>query len=234
MACLVSGKAFGKQFNLSSGVLDLIMKSWSEGTAKQYAPYLRRWFSFCSENGLMGQLNADVASGAKFLTRYFRKFSCKYSSVNTTRPALSSILTATVNRCTFGEQPLIKRLLRRMFKERPIFPRYTVAYDIKYVLDYVKKFSISSETSLELTSKILATMMCLLGGQRLQTLASLSTDYMYLNNSVCVFYISKLIKTSRPKFHQQPIEFKAYPHDVSLCLVALIKLYLDKNSSTKT
>ena len=77
-------------------------------------------------------------------------------------------------------------------------------------------------------------MMCLLSGQRLQTLASLSTDYMYLNNSVCVFYISKLKKTSRPKFHQQPIEFKAYPHDVSLCLVALIKLYLDKNSSTKT
>ena len=46
------------------------MKSWSEGTAKQYA-HLKRWFSFCSENGLQ-PFNADVTSGAEFLTQYFR------------------------------------------------------------------------------------------------------------------------------------------------------------------
>ena len=33
MACLVSGKALGSS-SISSGVLDLIMKSWSEGTTK--------------------------------------------------------------------------------------------------------------------------------------------------------------------------------------------------------
>ena len=76
-------------------------------------------------------------------------------------------------------------------------------------------------------------MMCLLSGQRSQTLVSLSTDFTYLNNSGCVFYISKLLKTSRPKSHQQPIEFKAYPHDVSLCEVALIKLYLDKTAALR-
>ena len=75
--------------------------------------------------------------------------------------------------------------------------------------------------------------MCLLSGQRLQTLVSLSTDCIYLNNSGCVFYISKLLKTSRPKSHQQPIESKAYPHDVSLCAVALIKLYLDKTAELR-
>ena len=89
------------QFNLPSGVLDLIMKSWSEGKTKQYAPHLRRWFSFCSENGLQ-PLNADVTSGAKFLTQYFRKSSCEYSSVNTARSDLSPILPE-VNRFTFGD-----------------------------------------------------------------------------------------------------------------------------------
>ena len=74
-------------------------------------------------------------------------------------------------------------------------------------------------------------MMCLLSGQRSQTLASLSTDCMHLNNTGCAFYISKLLKTSSPKSHQQPIEFKAYPHDVSLRVVALIKLYLDKTAA---
>ena len=94
-------KSFGKQFNLSSGVLDLIIKSWSEGTTKQYALHLRRWFSFCSENGLQ-PLNADVTSGAEFLTPCFRKSSCEYSSVNTARSPLSSILPGVYG-FTFGE-----------------------------------------------------------------------------------------------------------------------------------
>ena len=81
-----------------------------------------------------------------------------------------------------------------MFKERPTFPRYTVTYEIKYVLEYVKKCSITSGTSLELTSNFLATMMCLLSEQKSQTLVSLSTDCMYLNNSGCAFYILKLLK----------------------------------------
>ena len=189
-------KSFGKQFNLSSGVLDLIMKSWSEGMTKQYAPHLRRWFSLCIENGLQ-PLNAVVTSGAQFLTQCFRKTSCEYSSVNTARSALSSILPA-VNGFTFGEQPLIKMLLQGMFKERPIFPRYTVTYDVKHVLYYVKKCSIPTETSSELTSKILATMMCLLSGQRSQTVVSFSTDCMYLNNSGCLLHI-KVIKNFTSK-----------------------------------
>ena len=73
-------------------------------------------------------------------------------------------------------------------------------------------------------------MMCLLSRRRSQTLFSLSID---CNNSGCVFYISKLLKTSHPKSHQQPIESKAYPHNVSLCVVVLIKLYLDKTAALK-
>ena len=95
----------------------------------------------------------------------------------TARLGLPSILS-TVNRFTFREQPLIKKLLQGIFKERATFPRYTVTYGVKYVLDYVKKCSISNEMSLELTSKMLATMMCLLSGQKPQTLVSLSTSCM--------------------------------------------------------
>ena len=94
---------------------------------------------------------------------------------------MSTILPAT-NGFNFAEKSLIKRLLRGMFKKRSTFPSYVVTYDIMYTLD---------KTSLELTSKILKTMMCLLSGLRSQTLVSLSSGCMYLNNSRCVFYISK-------------------------------------------
>ena len=55
-------KKLGKEFNLSRGVLDLLVKSWSKITAKQYASHLR-WFSFCSENG-----PTDVTRCAEFMT----------------------------------------------------------------------------------------------------------------------------------------------------------------------
>ena len=37
----------------------------------------------------------------------------------------------------------------------------------------------------------------------------------------------------RPKSHQQLTECKAYLHDFTLCLVALIKLYLDKSAALR-
>ena len=84
------------------------------------SPHLRRWFSFCSENELQ-PLKADITSGAEFLTQYFGKSSCEYSSVNTAHSALSSILPA-INGFTFGEQPLIKRLLRGNVQGKTNFP----------------------------------------------------------------------------------------------------------------
>ena len=58
-------KSLGKQFNFSIGVLVLIMGSLIEGTTKQHAPHLRRWFSFYPEIGL-DLLTAGATSGAEF------------------------------------------------------------------------------------------------------------------------------------------------------------------------
>ena len=93
----------------------------------------------------------------------------------------------------------------------------------------------SSETSLALILKILAIIICVLSvfEHRSQILVSLSADCMYLNNSDCVFYISKLLKTSRPKSHQQPIWFKAYPYNVSLRVVGVFWLYHDKTAAPR-
>ena len=93
-------ESFSRHFNLPSVILDLIMKFWSEGTAKQYAPHLRRLLSFCSDG--LDSLNAGVLSGAEFVTRYFRKASCDNSSVNTVYSVLSFVLSA-VNGFTFDE-----------------------------------------------------------------------------------------------------------------------------------
>ena len=87
---------------------------------------------------------------------------------------------------------------------------------------YQKRY-ISSERSLELTSLIFTTMMCLASGQKSQTLVYSSiTVYTSIIQGVSL----------GQKSHHQLTECKAYPH-VSLCLLALIKLYLDKTSARK-
>ena len=72
--------------------------------------------------------------------------------------------------------------------------------------------------------------MCLLSGQRSQTLSSLK---MCIDEHRSIFYISKLLKSTRPGFHQHPLEFVAYPTDKCLCVVRLIRLYLRKISTLR-
>ena len=50
---------------------------------------------------------------------------------------------------------------------------------------------------------------------------------MELTESKCTFYVSQLLKTSRPGNHLAPLELKKYPLDINLCPVALTKRYLE-------
>ena len=209
-----------RQTKLSEEVID-ILKSWTCVTSKQYSPHIQRWCEFCSSRNL-NPFNATINDGAEFLTQYFLCSECEYSVINTARSALSSIFPSE-NGLTFGKQPIIQRLLKGMFKERPTFPRYTVICDVKPVFDFIKSLSCSDETSLEICTEALATLMCLVSGQRSQTLSSLKMDTMYTDEHRSIFYISKLLKSTRPGFQQHPLEFVAYP----------IRLYLRKTSTLR-
>ena len=64
-------------------------------------------------------------------------------------------------------------------------------------------------------------MLCFLSGQRAQTIEALNTDFIYVDEEIFVFYVPLLLKTSRPKFHQKPLEYKAY-HEKGICPVTFI------------
>lgn len=206
--------------DLSDNAVDLIMNSWSEGTQKQYSPHINKWFLYCQKHKI-DPFASSVNHGAEFLTNYFHE-GVGYSSVNTARSALSSIFP-TVNGISFGKHPLIVRLLKGMFKQRPALPRYTVTYDVAKVFKYIKDSY--PNMSLECLTKNLATLMCLLSGQRSQTMSVLNTKFMYIDDCQCIFYIASLLKTSRPGFHQQPLEFLKYS-DQNLCIINYINKYL--------
>lgn len=65
----------------------------------------------------------------------------------------------------FNEQPITKRLLRAKFKQRAIFPHYTMTltYHIMLSMFYIM---LSISDYLGIISEILVNLVCLLGGQR--------------------------------------------------------------------
>ena len=140
--------------------------------------------------------------------------------VNTARSTLSSALPEKM--VPLWQHPLIVRLLRGMFQQRPSLSRYTVTYNVAKVLQYISNSY--SEMSLEFMIKKLA-LMCILSGQRSQTMSLLNTNYMHVDENHCIFYIASLLKITRPGFDQHPLEFRRYT-DQSLCVITYVKQYL--------
>ena len=66
---------------LSEDATDILMKSWSFDTSKQYSPHILRLCDFCS-NWNSNPFNASLTDGAEFLTQYFLRSECKYSVIN--------------------------------------------------------------------------------------------------------------------------------------------------------
>ena len=221
-------KVFETQ-GLSERAIQLIMSSWSEGTKKQYAPHLFRWFEFCKNQKISNPFNASVNNGIEFLSDYFYNDNAGYSLMNTARSALSAVIPPFAG-MTFGNQPIVRRLLKGVFKERPSLPKYTVTYDVEQVFQFIRNLPDINSLSLELLTKCTAVLMCLLTGQRSQTIAFLDLDYMHLDQDKAVFYIPSLLKQSRPTFHQDPLEFKKFPEDDKICPLKFITNYINYTS----
>jgi len=194
---------------LSNAAIDIISSSLADGTSKQYKLYIDKWIQYCNRNNIPF-FKASIVQGVEFLTKLYHDSNGGYSTINTARSALSLIL-APIDGYTFGKQPLVQRFMRGIFKLRPSLPRYNSCFDAGHVLRYLQSMEPIDKISLEELSLRLVTLY----------------THMELTESKCTFYVSQLLKTSRPGNHLAPLELKKYPLDINLCPVALTKRYLE-------
>ena len=75
----------------------------------------------------------------------------------------------------------------------------------------------------------LATLFCLLSGQRDQTLSAIDVRFISLSEDRVICYISQILKTTKPTFHQSPIDFRSYPLCDSICPVKNMQAYLSRS-----
>ena len=216
--------------NLSSSAKEIIMASWRPGTGKQYHSYLGLWERFCAQKAIVVE-DASVENGIDFLASLYED-GLGYSAINTGRSALSSVLTSPGN-VTFGNHPLVSRFLKGVFELKPSLPRYHRIWDVSVVLRHLKNLEPVNALDLKVLMLKFTMLLCLLTGQRYQTLSKLDITLMQILPGKYVFTISEKLKTTRPGKHLEPIELTAFEPDINLCVVTHLNQYLVKTENLR-
>ena len=76
---------------------------------------------------------------------------------------------------------------------------------------------------MDLLTKKLCTLVCLLSGQRIQTINSLKVDRSVLAHGTYTFYIDAIQKITRPGRHQTPLVFQSFKPNEKLYIINCLK-----------
>ena len=198
---------------ISGQTAAVITSAWRQSTIKQYRPYLRKWEEYCGRRSA-DPFNPPLHLALDYPTELLQT-GIGYSAISTAKWAIASV-TGTVNGRDFASHPLVKKFMKGVFQRKPSLPRYRVTWSVGQVLSYLEQQTLSDISLKDLTLKV-TMLLCLLTGQRLQTLAAMHLDHTALNDHQCIFYINEVLKFSRPQKHIAPVTPRRYDVNTNLC-----------------
>ena len=211
----------------SQDTISIVLASWREGTKSQYQSSLNKWISYCDANDI-SVLSPDLPQALDFLSKLYNE-NASYSTINTAKSALSSLLQLDSD-IPFGQLPLVKRFMKGIFEQRPSFPKHQEIWDVKLVFDYFRtQPSVANLTLKELSMKT-TFLLCLLSGQRSQSIKLLDISHMNVLPDRYIFHISSKVKQTRPGKHLK-LEFITYPAEEKLCIVKHLNEYISRTST---
>ena len=120
----------------------------------------------------------------------------------------------------------VKRFMKRIFELRPVFPKYSRIWDVNQVLNYLKSMGSSVSISLKMLTLRFTMLLCLLAGQRCQTVHAMEIDYMDLSESKCILLLIIFSKTLSQELILNPLEYFAFEEDEQLCIISNLNDYL--------
>ena len=130
----------------------------------------------------------------------------KYGIIAVARSAISAILPK-INRQTFGNNHRVSRMIIGRFKLSPSLPKYVVTYDLDSILQYMDSLPANNVLSMNLLAKKVCTLLCLLSGQRSQTISSLKVDRSVLANATYTEWNIYNSKNSKAREISNPFGF---------------------------
>ena len=184
---VLSHKLFLQQHNIFS--IYVLLEKINLG--KRYNTVLQQWFDFCGREQT-SYLLPDVTSVLKFFTRLHEK-GCQYSSFTLAINALASVVTLR-GYTTLSNQPPIKCFIKGVYHLRLLKPKYSSIWDADILLRYWKQIEDKSQLNLLELSKKVTTLLVLLHGLRISTIAKFDINLIIISNDTSIFYPSELPK----------------------------------------
>lgn len=219
-----------RQYNVSKEVTEVLMASWRPGTQKQYKTYINKWLEFCSKRTIHHS-SPKINEAVEFLMTLHSQ-GLSYSSINTARSALSSILT-TDNCDNFGSHPLVIRFMKGIYELNKPKPKYNQIWDVSKVLDYLKTLAPVEKLSLkELTLKTVM-LLLLVTGERGQFIYLLSLTGIQMTPHIAYLSLEEHTKTSRPSRATSSVTVNEFTPDNRICPLATLKAYIKETEKLR-
>lgn len=176
-----------------------MLESLSQSTIKQYEGVFRIWGEFCSRyniNAFEPNENNIIAS----LTFIYQTKKVGYNTFNTYRSAVMTLIGG------LDKSSSLNRFLKGVFRLRPPKRRYNFTWDPQVVLSMLENRYPNESLSLLQLSKKTVTLLALVTGHRLQTLARIRVENITFSDKGLQIFIVDQLKTTKPGKEQPCLE----------------------------
>lgn len=207
--------------------IDTFLHSLSDSTLQQYNYTYKIWWQHCMETSAP-VFTANVAEVITFLQYIVTSKNCKYGTLNSHRSALSLLLGDSI-----GSDKRISRFMKGASKLRPPRPKYDNTWDPGIVLKYLEQKGSNSNLCLRELSQKLVTLLTIITGHRLQTIALIKLSNILENSKGIQILISDPIKTSKINKSQPCLYIPYYGENKNICVATTLIHYRKETESLR-
>ena len=183
-----------ERYQLSEEATSLMLKSWRTKTNKSYDSIFGKWYSWCSSRG-PDPFSGPIKEVVNFLA-YLHKEGYQYRSLNSYRSAISSV-HERIDGYTVGQHPLVTRLMKGVFNDRPPLPKYTCTWNVQSVLLHILSWGSNDSLSVKQLSWKTAMLLALTRPSRSADLSQLNVCGKQYKPQGVAFTPGSLAKQSR-------------------------------------
>ena len=186
--------------------------------------------AFCRERKI-NCYSPSLSEALQFLLGLFNQ-GLSYSTLNTARSALSTIVTIDGGE-SFGSNHIVTRFMKGVFESRRPKPKYDKIWDVSVVLKHLSSLYPNEKLSLkDLTHKVLM-LILLVSSQRGQSIHYLDLQHLNMDEDNYSFDVAEHIKTSTPRSPYTRIDIAAYEPDSTICPLSCLKAYINKTKDLR-
>jgi integrase len=183
------------------------------------------------KNSISQPVVSDVAN---FLAELY-KSGASYNTINVARCAVAAYLN-TDGSDSVGKHPIICRLVKGVFENRPALPRYSDIWDVDIVLQKLSEWAEADTLRFDKLTYRTIMLLALLSAQRCQTIHTLNVQDVQFVHDGCVIKYSSVLKQTKPGKSDsfcKPLHLKSFV-DKKLCIVHHLDVYIKRSKSLRS